>query len=323
MSTLESITASQGTKLSGIAEGANKTIVDSSLSSTSANPVQNKVINTALSTKANSSSLNNYLPLSGGDITGNLGVKGSLNTDTIRSFSSTYSSDGKTRAASLSITPIKFDETEPLIKLDSKMDSSSGDTVKTQTLTINGEVTVTDRFTVEDSIFASQLELTGLTSTIGQPFIDFHFDNSDEDYTSRIIETSKGCLQIDARNGVILPSISSSPIVDYPIESGSKDSIIIEKFANGLVIMSSRIRVFNMVAAKLGSDDIMIKDITWPVSLVAVYAAHANSDAVSGYGTYGNVPCYWRSLTNTGGTLVFKNKALDMWCSYTIIGSWK
>lgn len=39
------------TKLNGIATGANKTTVDSSLSTTSANPVQNKVINTALGTK--------------------------------------------------------------------------------------------------------------------------------------------------------------------------------------------------------------------------------------------------------------------------------
>lgn len=41
------------TKLNGIATEANKTIVDSSLSSSSTNPVQNKVINTALGNKAN------------------------------------------------------------------------------------------------------------------------------------------------------------------------------------------------------------------------------------------------------------------------------
>lgn len=41
-------------KLDGIATGANKTIVDSSLSSSSTNPIQNKVINTALNGKANS-----------------------------------------------------------------------------------------------------------------------------------------------------------------------------------------------------------------------------------------------------------------------------
>lgn len=42
-------------KLDGIAIGANKTVVDSSLSSSSTNPVQNKVVNSALSGKANSS----------------------------------------------------------------------------------------------------------------------------------------------------------------------------------------------------------------------------------------------------------------------------
>ena len=42
-------------KLNGIATEANKTVVDSSLSSSSTNPVQNKVINSALNGKANSS----------------------------------------------------------------------------------------------------------------------------------------------------------------------------------------------------------------------------------------------------------------------------
>lgn len=45
-------TSAEKTKLSGIAEGANKTVVDSSLSTTSTNPVQNKVINAALNSKA-------------------------------------------------------------------------------------------------------------------------------------------------------------------------------------------------------------------------------------------------------------------------------
>jgi hypothetical protein len=42
-------TTSEKNKLSNIADGANKTVVDSSLSSSSTNPVQNKVINTAIS----------------------------------------------------------------------------------------------------------------------------------------------------------------------------------------------------------------------------------------------------------------------------------
>lgn len=40
------------TKLDGVASGANKTVVDDALSSSSANPVQNKVINSALASKA-------------------------------------------------------------------------------------------------------------------------------------------------------------------------------------------------------------------------------------------------------------------------------
>ena len=41
-------TSAEKTKLSGIATGANKTTVDSALSSTSTNPVQNKIINNAI-----------------------------------------------------------------------------------------------------------------------------------------------------------------------------------------------------------------------------------------------------------------------------------
>ena len=49
------MSAADKTKLDGIATGANKTTVDTALSSTSTNPVQNKVINTALAGKADSS----------------------------------------------------------------------------------------------------------------------------------------------------------------------------------------------------------------------------------------------------------------------------
>lgn len=46
--------------------------VDSELSSTSVNPVQNKVINAALNSKADSSALSTYLPLAGGACTGSV-----------------------------------------------------------------------------------------------------------------------------------------------------------------------------------------------------------------------------------------------------------
>lgn len=60
---IESRLSAAESKLSGIQEGANKTTVDSSLSNTSTNPVQNKIV---------TENFNNYLSLAGGTLAGNL-----------------------------------------------------------------------------------------------------------------------------------------------------------------------------------------------------------------------------------------------------------
>lgn len=58
-------------KLDGVATGANKTVVDTALSSTSTNPVQNKVINTALNNKQNTLvSGNNIKTINGASLLG-------------------------------------------------------------------------------------------------------------------------------------------------------------------------------------------------------------------------------------------------------------
>lgn len=75
------MSAADKTKLNGIAKDANKTIVDTTLSNTSTNPVQNKVIkaeldkkadNTALDAKADKTALDGKLDKTGGTLTGNL-----------------------------------------------------------------------------------------------------------------------------------------------------------------------------------------------------------------------------------------------------------
>ena len=66
-STAGLMSASDKTKLNGIATGANKTTVDSTLNASSTNPVQNKAITTVLGKK---------LSLSGGTMTGALTTKG-------------------------------------------------------------------------------------------------------------------------------------------------------------------------------------------------------------------------------------------------------
>lgn len=71
------MSSSDKTKLNGIATGANKTTVDSALSSSSTNPVQNKVVNSALAGKASSSHTHsNYASKSVyGDTTVSMGRK--------------------------------------------------------------------------------------------------------------------------------------------------------------------------------------------------------------------------------------------------------
>lgn len=56
-----------------------------------------------------------------------------------------------------------------------------------------------------DSLSTGDLTTRGEVEIYGEtPHIDFHFDNSAEDYTTRIIETSSGKLNIAAPNGVLI-----------------------------------------------------------------------------------------------------------------------
>lgn len=81
------MSAADKTKLDGIATGANKTTVDSALSSTSTNPVQNKVINSALAGKAASSHTHSdYFSVNGGTINGETNVAGVLRVNGQQSF---------------------------------------------------------------------------------------------------------------------------------------------------------------------------------------------------------------------------------------------
>lgn len=70
------MSASDKTKLDGIAAGATKITVDSELSSSSANPVMNGTITAKLVDKADKSDLSGKLDKAGGTITGNLIVSG-------------------------------------------------------------------------------------------------------------------------------------------------------------------------------------------------------------------------------------------------------
>lgn len=71
------MSAADKKKLDGIADGANKISIDSELSDTSTNPVQNKVIKKNLDEHTHSE----YLPTAGGTMTGSLKVNGMILTE--------------------------------------------------------------------------------------------------------------------------------------------------------------------------------------------------------------------------------------------------
>lgn len=79
------MSASDKSKLDGIALGATKTIIDTSLSETSTNPVQNKVVKAALDKKFNTA---------GGTITGHVEVNSSLRCKEINLGSYNLNDDG-------------------------------------------------------------------------------------------------------------------------------------------------------------------------------------------------------------------------------------
>lgn len=89
------MSASDKEKLDGIQRGANRTAVDSELSGTSENPVQNKAINTAIeAVKASitrlTNSLKNKLDKSGGTVTGSLLTMKGLISNTYVQFGTTF-----------------------------------------------------------------------------------------------------------------------------------------------------------------------------------------------------------------------------------------
>lgn len=85
------MSTSDKSKLDGIASGANKTTVDSALSSTSTNPVQNKVINSALAGKAAASHSHDYAASSHTHTPSSIGAAAASHTHSYAATNHTHS----------------------------------------------------------------------------------------------------------------------------------------------------------------------------------------------------------------------------------------
>ena len=117
------MSAEDKVKLNGIATGANKTIVDSALSDTSTNPVQNKVIKAALDTKSDNHSHNAYInqnAFSSISINGTTTLEADAPTDTF-----TINAGGN-----ISLTAVESSDSFTIAALDEKVKTTEANTTK-------------------------------------------------------------------------------------------------------------------------------------------------------------------------------------------------
>ena len=159
------------TKLNGIADGANKTTVDSSMSSTSTNPVQNKVVNTALSNKVDKVS---GMGLSANDFTDALltklnGIADGANKTTVDSTLSSTSTNPVQNKVVNTALGNKVD------KVDGK-ELSSNDFTDALLTKLNGIATGATKVTVD----------TALSSTSANPVQNKAVYNAINDILTRV-----------------------------------------------------------------------------------------------------------------------------------------
>ncbi|MDD6828006.1 MAG: hypothetical protein PUE12_18210 [Oscillospiraceae bacterium] len=141
-------TTKEKNKLAGIEDGANKTTVDSAFSSTSTNPVQNKVINAALNSKVSVESgkglsTNDYTTAEKTKLSGIAAGATKVTVDSALSSTSTNPVQNKVVNSALS----------------GKLDKSGG--------TITGQITLNDILVLSSATYGDELPATGV---IGQVF---------------------------------------------------------------------------------------------------------------------------------------------------------
>lgn len=144
--------------------------VDDNLNSQSTNPVQNQVVASAINGVFN-----------------NIGEPSDVNTaDSI----TVYGTINKVKTIADNVTTVAATNANRLANVEGKLNGSGSVTfsnVTTTGLTTKGEV-----------------EIYG-----NQPHLDFHYGNSTSDYTTRIIETASGKINIDASNGVLINGVNT------------------------------------------------------------------------------------------------------------------
>ena len=69
----------------------------------------------------------------------------------------------------------------------------------------------------------TNIELVALASANNGGYIDFHYNGSTADYTSRIMESAEGKLSLEAANGIVVSQVDPSTAVTRNIFAGTSD----------------------------------------------------------------------------------------------------
>lgn len=153
------MSSSDKTKLDGIATGANKIIIDTALSSTSTNPVQNKVLNTALSGKASTNHTHNYAGASsaGGAATTALNCTGNSATATKATQDSGGQQINTTYIKNLSVSEntITYTKGNGTTGKITTQDKYSTNEVKTDKTWIDGKAIYRKVFNISNPTFSN------------------------------------------------------------------------------------------------------------------------------------------------------------------------
>ncbi len=228
------------TKLDGIAAGATKITIDSAMSDTSANPVQNKVIASALAGKAGTAAATTSTAglMSAADKTKLDGIAEGANkvtVDTALDASSTNPVQNKVIASALAGKAGTAAATTSTAGLMSAADKTKLDGIAAGATKITIDSAMSDTSTNPVQNKAVKAALNGKMDSspgfiemnpgsVGHGgYIDFHYNGSTADYTSRIIEDSSGSinvpntLKVGGSKVLTEDSISSLLLKMYPV----------------------------------------------------------------------------------------------------------
>lgn len=162
------------------------------------------------------------------------------------------------------------------------------------------------------------LEFTDIASTAGNGgYIDFHFNGNTADYTSRIIESSSGQLNLIAANNVLLNGNAIATVNNLPgIASATNDGLIstgtqtiagIKTFSSGIItpsIITSLSEYYTALGNVSGS--LTIAFVSSAKNIVTMTCTAATTLSFTQTGAYSSgANTYTLIITNGGGRITW------------------